>query len=118
MGGVMEHYRPSVIVMQCGADSLGCDRLGCFNLTIDGHGECVKYMKSFGVPMMVLGGGGYTVRNVARCWTYETSLIVGDQIADDLPYSGEFSFFSQRSGALSSSRIFCRVSRVVLTLYI
>lgn len=93
MGGVMEHYRPSVIVMQCGADSLGCDRLGCFNLTIDGHGECVRYMKSFGVPMMVLGGGGYTVRNVARCWTYETSLIVGDQIADDLPYSEYIEYF-------------------------
>jgi hypothetical protein len=25
---------------------------------------------------MVLGGGGYTVRNVARCWTYETSICV------------------------------------------
>lgn len=23
---------------QCGADSLGCDRLGCFNLSIRGHG--------------------------------------------------------------------------------
>lgn len=24
--------------LQCGADSLGCDRLGCFNLSIRGHG--------------------------------------------------------------------------------
>ena len=23
---------------------------------------------------MSMGGGGYTIRNVARCWTYETSL--------------------------------------------
>lgn len=38
MRDVMEYYRPTCIVMQCGADSLGCDRLGCFNLTIDGHG--------------------------------------------------------------------------------
>ena len=22
--------------------------------------------------MLVLGGGGYTMRNVARCWAYET----------------------------------------------
>ena len=34
----MDHFKPTCIVMQCGADSLGCDRLGCFNLTIDGHG--------------------------------------------------------------------------------
>jgi histone deacetylase 3 len=33
-------------VLQCGADSLGCDRLGCFNLSIRGHGECVEYVKS------------------------------------------------------------------------
>ena len=31
---VMEHYRPSAIVLQCGADSLTGDRLGCFNLTL------------------------------------------------------------------------------------
>ncbi len=53
---------------QCGADSLGCDRLGCFNLSIKGHGDCVQFVKSFNVPTLVLGGGGYTVRNVARCW--------------------------------------------------
>ena len=32
----MEHYRPSVIVLQCGADSLALDRLGVFNLTLKG----------------------------------------------------------------------------------
>ncbi|VDN26294.1 unnamed protein product [Gongylonema pulchrum] len=38
---VIECYNPSVIVLQCGADSLGCDRLGCFNLSFSGHG-CVN----------------------------------------------------------------------------
>ena len=32
----MEHYAPTVIVLQCGADSLAGDRLGCFNLTVKG----------------------------------------------------------------------------------
>lgn len=30
--------------------------------------ECVEFVKSFRIPLLVLGGGGYTVRNVARCW--------------------------------------------------
>uniref|UniRef100_H2ZGM4 Histone deacetylase n=1 Tax=Ciona savignyi TaxID=51511 RepID=H2ZGM4_CIOSA len=93
MRAVMQSYQPTCVVMQCGADSLGCDRLGCFNLTIDGHGECVKFMKEFGVRMMVLGGGGYTVRNVARCWTHETSIIVGKEINDELPYNEYFEYF-------------------------
>ena len=33
---VMECYQPSAIVLQCGADSLSGDRLGCFNVTVKG----------------------------------------------------------------------------------
>ena len=73
---VIDYFRPTAIVLQCGADSLANDRLGCFNLSIKGHGACVGYVREFGIPLMVLGGGGYTVRNVARCWTYETSICV------------------------------------------
>jgi histone deacetylase 1/2 len=36
MEKVMQSYRPSAIVLQCGADSLTGDRLGCFNLTLKG----------------------------------------------------------------------------------
>lgn len=71
MGKVMEVFRPGAVVLQCGADSLSGDRLGCFNLSIKGHAECVRYMRSFNVPLLLLGGGGYTIRNVARCWCYE-----------------------------------------------
>jgi histone deacetylase 1/2 len=71
MGKVMEIFRPGAVVLQCGADSLSGDRLGCFNLSIKGHAECVRFMRSFNVPVLLLGGGGYTVRNVARCWCYE-----------------------------------------------
>ena len=41
---------------------------------------------------MVLGGGGYTARNVSRCWTYETSLIVDEQLSLDLPVDGIYLF--------------------------
>ena len=51
--------------------------MGCFNLTLRGHAKCVDYVKGFHVPTLVLGGGGYTVRNVARCWTYETAVLLG-----------------------------------------
>ena len=34
-------------------------------------------MMSYGVPLMLLGGGGYTVHNVSRLWAYETGITVG-----------------------------------------
>ena len=43
MKDVIDFYQPSAIVLQCGSDSLANDRLGCFNLSIKGHGECVRY---------------------------------------------------------------------------
>lgn len=75
MEPLITKFQPTCIVQQCGADSLGYDRLGCFNLNIRAHGECVKFIKSFGIPMLVLGGGGYTPRNVSRLWCYETSVL-------------------------------------------
>uniref|UniRef100_A0A8C7P576 Histone deacetylase 2 n=1 Tax=Oncorhynchus mykiss TaxID=8022 RepID=A0A8C7P576_ONCMY len=82
MAKVMEMYQPSAVVLQCGADSLSGDRLGCFNLTIRGHAKCVEYIKSFNLPLLMLGGGGYTIRNVARCWTYETAVALDTEIPD------------------------------------
>lgn len=66
-----------LIIYHAGADSLVGDRLGKFNLTIKGHSRCHEYMMSFGKPMLVLGGGGYKIVNVARCWTYETAVLTG-----------------------------------------
>ena len=86
-------FRPSSIVLQCGADSLGCDRLGAFNLSIAAHGECVDFVRKFNVPLLVLGGGGYTIKNVSRCWTYETAVLVGATVPDELPTTVYDSFF-------------------------
>ena len=87
-------FRPTSIVLQCGADSLGCDRLGAFNLSIAAHGECVNFVRKFNVPLLILGGGGYTIHNVSRCWTYETSVLVGAAVPDDLPSTPYESFFA------------------------
>jgi histone deacetylase 1/2 len=93
LGKVMETYRPSAIVMQCGADSLCGDRLGCFNLSLKGHGACLNFMRSFNLPLLVLGGGGYTVRNVSRCWAYETSLLLDQKIPDEIPYNDFYEYY-------------------------
>jgi len=93
MTRVMESYQPEAVVLQCGADSLTGDRLGCFNLTLNGHGMCVKFMKSFNVPLVLLGGGGYRVENVARCWTWETALALDHPIDNNIPYNTYFQYY-------------------------
>ncbi|CAF0915315.1 unnamed protein product [Adineta ricciae] len=90
---VMESYQPNAVVLQCGADSLTGDRLGCFNLTLKGHGKCVEFMKGYNLPLLLVGGGGYTIRNVARAWTYETAIALNQEIPNELPYNDYFEYY-------------------------
>uniref|UniRef100_A0A2K5YS57 Histone deacetylase 1 n=1 Tax=Mandrillus leucophaeus TaxID=9568 RepID=A0A2K5YS57_MANLE len=93
MSKVMEMFQPSAVALQCGSDSLSGDRLGCFSLTIKGQAKCVELVKSFNLPMLMLGGGGYTIYNVARCWTYETAVALDTEIPNELPYNDYFEYF-------------------------
>jgi len=38
ISGIMENFKPEAVCLQCGADSLAGDRLGCFNLSLRGTG--------------------------------------------------------------------------------
>ncbi|XP_052325260.1 probable histone deacetylase 1-B [Oncorhynchus keta] len=92
MAKVMEMFQPSAVVLQCGADSLSGDRLGCFNLTIKGHAKCVESMKSFNLPLLMLGGGGYTIRR-GFCWTARLWLWTASSSQPELPYNDYFEYF-------------------------
>ncbi|ESK86297.1 histone deacetylase rpd3 [Moniliophthora roreri MCA 2997] len=98
MAKIIEVYRPSAIVLQCGADSLSGDKLGCFNVTMEGHAHCVQFIRQYNIPLILLGGGGYTVKNVARVWTYETACALGieKEIDPNLPWNEYFEWFGPR----------------------
>ena len=98
VGPCVDRYNPTAIVIQCGADSLGGDRLGCFNLNIRAHGDCVAFTKSFNRPLLVLGGGGYTARNVARLWAHETSVCLDQPLPSAMPANMPYlSHFPERT---------------------
>lgn len=80
VSSVVARFQPDVVVLQCGADSLSGDRVGVFNLSTVGHSFCVDFVQKLNLPLLVVGGGGYTVKNVARLWAYETSLLCGNPI--------------------------------------
>lgn len=91
---VMEFYRPTAVVLQCGADSLRGDRIGNFNLSLNGHAECVRFVASYNLPTLVVGGGGYCIRNVSRCWTNETAVLLDVDLPFDLPDNEYFAHFA------------------------
>lgn len=68
--------------------------MGNFNLTTEGHGKCVEFMKKFNLPLLLLGGGGYTIRNVSRCWAYETAVALNYEISEHIPYNDYYEYFA------------------------
>ncbi|KAG8906139.1 hypothetical protein FRB99_007529 [Tulasnella sp. 403] len=95
---IMDWYRPGAVVLQCGADSLAGDKLGVFNLSMHGHANCVRFLRSFNVPLILLGGGGYTIKNVSCAWTYETACALGidKEIDLNLPYTPYLEYYGPR----------------------
>jgi len=77
-------FAPDCIVVQCGVDGLSSDEHQEWNLTIKGFGEQIKQILNVGKPTLLLGGGGYEHRQVARCWTYLTDLALNKGTEFDL----------------------------------
>ncbi|MBI4467974.1 MAG: acetoin utilization protein AcuC [Acidobacteria bacterium] len=62
-------FRPDVIVTQLGVDTFIEDPLAHLLLTSHGFLQVLDRIKSWKLPWVALGGGGYKVANVARAWT-------------------------------------------------
>lgn len=102
---VFASFNPEAVVMQTGADSLGGDLLGLFNLTTKGHARCVKNIKERRVPLILLGGGGYSIPNVARCWTNETAVALGKELEDDVPLHSHWMQYAGENFKLHTKKI-------------
>ena len=88
----ISRFEPEVIVAQLGADSHFEDPLAHLNLTTRGWRRVVERIGSFGVPMVVLGGGGYNLSSVCRLWTIAAAALCGIELAADIPesFSGKY----------------------------
>lgn len=77
---VKQAFDPDYIVLQLGADGLPGDPIGQWGAWnsggIGGMAWCAKQVQSWGLPMCVLGGGGYNHANTARAWTAVTAALV------------------------------------------
>jgi len=85
-------YSPQAVVLQCGGGLLAGERDGLFNLSSSGYGECVRIVRDFELPLLMLGGNGANLANVGRLWAYLTSVALGLEynIPKEVPESTEY----------------------------
>ncbi|WP_428099971.1 acetoin utilization protein AcuC [Candidatus Rariloculus sp.] len=70
----VEDQRPQLILLQCGADSLGGDPITHLALTEESHAHAARRLRALADRycdgrILAMGGGGYNRANLARAWT-------------------------------------------------
>ena len=82
---VVEKIGPDILVSQVGIDTYYSDPLTHLNLTTNGYARLLHYFKSFNLPWICLGGGGYDLLGVAKCWAIAYSIMIGELLSDIIP---------------------------------
>lgn len=81
-----ERLCPHCVVCCAGAGVISGDRLGCLNVSLEGYVACLDALLSLDLPLLVLGGGGYTHLNAARAWCAGVATLCGaPELSDTLP---------------------------------
>ncbi len=81
----IEAFKPDVLVTQLGVDTFETDPLTQLDLTTNGFEEMVKRFRSFNLPWVALGGGGYNMSNVARAWTLAWGIMNDVKVPNAIP---------------------------------
>ncbi len=81
----IEAFAPDVLVTQLGVDTLKGDPITHLELTTKGFERMVKRFRSFGIPWVALGGGGYDMGNVARAWTIAWAVMNDTEPPESIP---------------------------------
>ena len=87
---LVQAFRPDVLVTQLGIDSHRDDPLTHLALTSAGHAAVVEAFRSVSPGRwLALGGGGYDMSAVARCWALDFAVMAGleGQLPDEIPAS-------------------------------
>ena len=84
---LLDAYRPDVLVTQLGIDTYHTDPITHMALTTQGYVQAVESLAQAArsIPWVALGGGGYDLSAVARCWTLAYGVMTGQEWPDLLP---------------------------------
>ncbi len=82
---LLRAFAPDVLVTQLGIDSYHSDPITHLQLTSRGYVEVIREFARLGIPWLALGGGGYDVGAVARCWALAYGVMLGVEWPDWIP---------------------------------
>lgn len=112
---VLRHYRPQFLINQFGVDAHYRDPLVGLWLTTQAFQQIAKTLHNLAHELcegrlLVLGGGGYDPRNVARCWTIMLGTVSGTVSEGS---QADFQALFDREGPATDERATTQVQKVI-----
>ena len=78
-------FEPDVVVTQLGIDTHLRDPITHLRLTSKAFSAAVQAFANLGLPWLALGGGGYDLGAVARCWTLAYGVMLSKEWGQRIP---------------------------------
>ena len=78
-------FEPDVVVTQLGIDTHLRDPITHLRLTSKAFTGAVRAFAALGLPWLALGGGGYDLGAVARCWTLAYGVMLSEEWGQGIP---------------------------------
>ena len=82
---LLDAFDPDVLVTQLGIDTHYKDPITHLRLTSKAFGQAVQEVANLRLPWIALGGGGYDMGAVARCWTIAFGVMTGRAWPQKIP---------------------------------
>jgi acetoin utilization protein AcuC len=80
-------FNPDIVFTQLGCDTHYLDPMTQLNLTTEGYEEVVRRLRQLAPRWVAVGGGGYEMSVVARCWTLAYGIMTDREWPDEIPKS-------------------------------
>jgi acetoin utilization protein AcuC len=74
---LLEAYNPDVIVLEIGMDILSVDPLTHLSMTNNAIADTLPFLRDTGIPLLMVGGGGYNPEHTARGWALAWTILCG-----------------------------------------
>jgi acetoin utilization protein AcuC len=76
---LLASYKPDVIVLEIGMDILSVDPLTHLRMTNNAIADILPFLRDTGIPLLVVGGGGYNPEHTSRGWALAWTILCGKE---------------------------------------
>ena len=84
---LIDSFQPDIIATQLGMDPYFNDPITHLGLTVQGHSQLTAALGNLAPKWLAFGGGGYDISAVARGWTLDFGVMLGQDWDDNIPSS-------------------------------